>query len=241
MSRFCLNTEITHEDSFYDMGYQTMWLYLELNASADDYGFVDNVNSVIRQTGCNSSHLETLTTKGYVYRWSDGVLVIMDWFRHNNKDKSKNPKTKYQDHLAELGGGKVPGDGKTGERYYLKSDRPEHREPNREPQDNITKSNLISNTSRNGVINIPVSNISVGDRYAGFDYLFADYPNRERLQQAEQVFKSKIDEGADIDQIETALNYYLQSNPAKISTIESFLYAWDWYYKQSQKVQDKEF
>lgn len=239
MPRYCLNSTVTDTDRYIDMSFEAKDLYVGLNSAADGDGFIDAVKRVIRTRGVTPAALEELKQNGYVYQWGDGVAVIMDWYIMNNQDRSKYTKTKYQNHLAELGGGKIPGDGKTGERYYLKSECPEYeepdREPNEEPQYNLTESNSISNTSRNVVIDIPVSNIWGDDRRAAFEYLFSDYPNRERLQEAERVFSKQIDEGATVEQIEIALNYYSRSSPERISSIESFLYAWNWYYKEAQK------
>lgn len=89
-------------DDFLDMPASTRCLYFCFGMLADDDGFVNNQKSVMRQCGSTNDDLGLLLSKGYVYRFNTGVVVIMHWRINNYLRKDRYTPTKYIDEKAQL-------------------------------------------------------------------------------------------------------------------------------------------
>ena len=75
--------KIISSDKFMDMPPAAQILYFHLNLCADDDGFIDNLNSVVRMTGAKKSDLKQLIDNGYVIFFETGIAVIAHWRLHN--------------------------------------------------------------------------------------------------------------------------------------------------------------
>ena len=75
--------KIVTSDLFLDMPMSAKFLYFMLGMLADDDGFVDSPNSIMRQTGTTQDDLRVLLSKGFVRAFESGVIVVTAW-RVNN-------------------------------------------------------------------------------------------------------------------------------------------------------------
>lgn len=75
--------KIVMSDLFLDMPMSAKLLYFMLGMLADDDGFVDNPNSIMRQTGTTQDDLRVLLSKRFVKVFESGVIVVTAW-RINN-------------------------------------------------------------------------------------------------------------------------------------------------------------
>lgn len=75
--------EIVLSDDFLDMPASTRCLYFCLGMLADDDGFVNNPKSVMRQCGSTGDDFQILLSKGYIYLFETGVIVILHWKINN--------------------------------------------------------------------------------------------------------------------------------------------------------------
>lgn len=94
-SRRMFSPTITDSDRFLDMPQSTQLLYFHLGMKADDDGFLDNYNSVIRNAKCNADDLKLLIAKNFVIGFESGVIVIRDWLIHNQIRKDRYHPTKH--------------------------------------------------------------------------------------------------------------------------------------------------
>lgn len=93
---------IVLSDDFLDMPASTRCLYFCFGMLADDDGFVNNPKSVMRQCGSTNDDFGLLLSKGYVYLFKTGVVVIMHWRINNYLRKDRYTPTKYIDEKAQL-------------------------------------------------------------------------------------------------------------------------------------------
>lgn len=93
---------IVLSDDFLDMPASTRCLYFCFGMLADDDGFVNNPKSVMRQCGSTNDDFGLLLSKGYVYLFETGVVVIMHWRINNYLRKDRYTPTKYIDEKAQL-------------------------------------------------------------------------------------------------------------------------------------------
>lgn len=93
---------ITNSDRFLDMPQSTQLLYFHLGMQADDDGFLDNYNSIMRNVKCNADDLRLLIAKNFVIGFDSGVIVIRDWRVHNQLRKDRYHPTKYLQERQQL-------------------------------------------------------------------------------------------------------------------------------------------
>ena len=86
---------IVTSDAFLDMPFSTRCLYFALGVLADDDGFVNNVKSIMRQTGTAQSDLDLLEEKRFVIMFDSGVIAVKHWKIHNYVPKDRYKETKY--------------------------------------------------------------------------------------------------------------------------------------------------
>lgn len=94
-SRRMFSQTITNSDRFLDMPHSTQLLYFHLGMQADDDGFLDNYNSIIRNVKCNIDDLKLLAAKGFLIVFDTDVVVIRDWRINNQLRKDRYRRTKY--------------------------------------------------------------------------------------------------------------------------------------------------
>lgn len=93
---------IVTSDAFLDMPASARCLYFLLGMLADDDGFVNNPNSVMRQSGATIDDMKLLIAKRFVLTFESGVVVIKHWCIHNTIQKDRYKETKYLEEKAQL-------------------------------------------------------------------------------------------------------------------------------------------
>lgn len=93
---------IVTSDAFLDLPATTRCLYFLLGMMADDDGFVNNPNSIMRQSGATRDDMNLLIAKRFVLTFESGVVVIKHWCIHNTIQKDRYKETKYLEEKATL-------------------------------------------------------------------------------------------------------------------------------------------
>ncbi|MBO6202044.1 MAG: hypothetical protein J6O13_00810 [Selenomonas sp.] len=70
-------------DKFMEMPISTQCLYFHLLLRGDDDGFVASPKLIMRQLRASEDDMKILIAKEYVIAFDSGVIVIRDWFVHN--------------------------------------------------------------------------------------------------------------------------------------------------------------
>ncbi len=93
---------IIDSDAFIDMPVTARLLYYDLSMRADDDGFVNSPNKIMRMIGASENDLNILIDKNFVISFESGVLCIKHWKIHNFIRKDRYKPTHYQDELKTL-------------------------------------------------------------------------------------------------------------------------------------------
>lgn len=94
--------KIVESDAFLEMPFSARCLYYDLNMNADDDGFLNSPNKIIRMCGASQDDLQLLIEKRYILDFGGGVIVIKHWGMHNSIRKDRKKDTQYKDQLALL-------------------------------------------------------------------------------------------------------------------------------------------
>ncbi|MDD2370852.1 MAG: DnaD domain protein [Firmicutes bacterium] len=90
------NKQITESDAFLDMPSSSQALYFHLNLNADDEGFVNAPNKVLRNCGAAKDDLNLLLLKKFIIAFDNGIIVIKHWRMHNWIRTDRIKDTAYQ-------------------------------------------------------------------------------------------------------------------------------------------------
>ena len=90
---------VVDTDWFLDLPLSTQALYFHLNMRADDDGFVDAPNSIVRKIGASKNDFDLLIAKRYVLKFESGIIVIKHWRMHNTIQKDRYHPTQFQEEL----------------------------------------------------------------------------------------------------------------------------------------------
>jgi hypothetical protein len=93
---------VVDTDWFLDLPLSTQALYFHLNMRADDDGFVDAPNSIVRKIGASKNDFDLLVAKRYVLKFESGIIVIKHWRMHNTIQKDRYHPTQFQEELKTL-------------------------------------------------------------------------------------------------------------------------------------------
>lgn len=93
---------IVTSDAFLDMPPSARCLYFLLAMLADDDGFVNAPNSVMRQAGATLDDMKLLMAKRFILTFQSGVIVIKHWKIHNLIQKDRYKETTYLEEKAML-------------------------------------------------------------------------------------------------------------------------------------------
>ena len=88
---------IIDSDSFLDMPLSSQALYFHLSMRADDDGFLNNAQKVIRMVGASKNDYDLLLMKNFIISLEDGICVIKHWRIHNYIRADRYKPTLYQD------------------------------------------------------------------------------------------------------------------------------------------------
>lgn len=83
---------ITESDAFRDLPLSAQALYLHLNQSADDEGFVSSPQSIRRAVGASNDDLQALIDSKFLLKFESGIVIVKHWLIHNTirKDRFKS-------------------------------------------------------------------------------------------------------------------------------------------------------
>ncbi len=93
--RRMFSIEVVESDAFCVLPCSAQVLYFHLAMSADDDGFVDKWKSILRYLKVKTAMLDLLIDMGYVIEFSNEVLLIADWLRHNRIRADRYEKSQY--------------------------------------------------------------------------------------------------------------------------------------------------
>lgn len=92
--RRMLAKSIIDTDQFMNMSLSARMLYVDLAIRADDDGFI-SPKKVMRMTEATEEDLKELVMNDYLFQFSTGIVVIIDWVIHNTIRKDMYHKSLY--------------------------------------------------------------------------------------------------------------------------------------------------
>lgn len=93
---------IIDSDAFLDMPLTAQCLYLHLSMRADDEGFVNSPQRIVRLIGATEDDLECLIYKKFILSFDSGVVVIKHWKINNYIRKDRLVETMYKEEKQQL-------------------------------------------------------------------------------------------------------------------------------------------
>lgn len=133
--------KLISSDVFLDMPLTAQGLFFHLCMRADDDGFVDAPNRIVRECQATPKDLEILERKRYILTFENSnVVLIKHWFLHNSIAKDRYTPTLYTDERSRV-------TLKCGKMYpnCSKSDSKNYTEVKRTDNDLETNCNQIDN------------------------------------------------------------------------------------------------
>ena len=100
--RRMISRTILDSDKFLDMPLTTQALYIHLISNADDDGFLNNCQKIIRMIGAARKDFELLISSDFLIRFKNGICVIKHWKLHNYIRADRYKPTVYKDELKML-------------------------------------------------------------------------------------------------------------------------------------------
>lgn len=100
--RRMVSVDVIETDRFARLTPSSQSIYLHMILNADDDGFVDNVESLMRVYGIERRYYRELVARGYVIEFDTDVSVIVDWRRMNKVRPDRYSPTEYQQELKTL-------------------------------------------------------------------------------------------------------------------------------------------
>lgn len=93
---------VVQSDAFGEMPLTAQALYFHIGMEADDDGFFDNAQRLVRSVGASVDDMRLLITKGFILDTGDGVFVIRDWKISNYLRSDRYKSTRHTDKAALL-------------------------------------------------------------------------------------------------------------------------------------------
>jgi len=93
---------IIDSDAFTEMPLSTQALYFHLSMRADDDGFLNCAQKILRMIGAAKNDFDLLLAKRFIIQFNDGICVIKHWRIHNYIQSDRYKPTVYQDEKAAL-------------------------------------------------------------------------------------------------------------------------------------------
>lgn len=100
--RRMLSRTILDSDKFLDMPLTTQVLYIHLIMNADDDGFLNNSQKIIRMIGASKKDFELLVSSDFIIDFENGICAVKHWKLHNYIRSDRYKPTVYQDELSRL-------------------------------------------------------------------------------------------------------------------------------------------
>lgn len=93
---------IIDSDAFLEMPLSTQALYFHLSMRADDDGFLNSAQKIMRMIGAAKNDFDVLVAKRFIIQFPDGICVIKHWRIHNYLRKDRYVETVYTEHKNAL-------------------------------------------------------------------------------------------------------------------------------------------
>lgn len=98
----CFSLEIVDSDDFLDLPPTAQNLYFALGMRADDRGYVNKPNAIVRAVRSNAEDLEALIEKKFVLKRTGNLILIKGWKVNNSIQPSRLVETKYKSDFQNL-------------------------------------------------------------------------------------------------------------------------------------------
>ena len=99
-NRRMFSKEVVETDLFLQLPLSAQALYFHIGMRADDDGFIDPPTVTLRACGARSKDLQALIQGGFIYQYSDGVCLVIDWRLNNELKGDRTTASKYRDDHA---------------------------------------------------------------------------------------------------------------------------------------------
>jgi hypothetical protein len=100
--RRMFSKQIIDSDAFLNMPLSSQVLYFHLAMRADDDGFINNTQKIIRMIGATPDDFNILAAKKYILTFDTGVIVIRHWKMHNYIQSDRYKPTIHHEEKAQL-------------------------------------------------------------------------------------------------------------------------------------------
>ena len=100
--RRMLSRTILDSDKFLDLPLTTQVLYIHLIMNADDDGFLNNSQKIIRMIGASKKDFELLIISDFIIDFENGICAVRHWKLHNYIRSDRYRSTVHQNELKKL-------------------------------------------------------------------------------------------------------------------------------------------
>ena len=87
---------IVTSDAFLDLPATARCLYYGIGMEADDDGFANNVNSIMRSVGATKEDMHLLVARKFLILFDSGIVLVKHWKINNYIQKDRYHPTKYR-------------------------------------------------------------------------------------------------------------------------------------------------
>lgn len=101
-NRRMFSLDVVDTDAFIDMPCSARLLYYDLGMRADDDGFLQSVQKIMRFTGASKDDVNVLISRGFLIPFESGVIVIRHWRQNNEIKKDRYKATTCIDEKAQI-------------------------------------------------------------------------------------------------------------------------------------------
>ena len=97
-----ISVDVLGSDKYVRLPFSSQAIYIQMILNADDDGFVDNVESLIRVVGVERKYYRELVSREYLIEFESGVAVITHWKKMNKIRVDRYVPTDYTEELRML-------------------------------------------------------------------------------------------------------------------------------------------
>lgn len=100
--RRMISVDVLGSDKYVRLPFSSQAIYIQMILNADDDGFVDNVESLIRILGIEKKYYRELINREFVIEFDTGVAAIAHWRKMNKVRSDRYCPTDYTKELKSL-------------------------------------------------------------------------------------------------------------------------------------------
>lgn len=100
--RRMISVDVLGSDKYVRLPFSSQAIYIQMILNADDDGFVDNVESLIRILGIEKKYYRELVNREFVIEFDTGVAAIAHWRKMNKVRSDRYCPTDYTKELKSL-------------------------------------------------------------------------------------------------------------------------------------------